>query len=83
MFQKAFVGKKIKDLGISLHSTEHCSASCLTGLSTCGHHSRWQAAKGHRSCKELKSFVLFLMVKNALSIPKPSEVEERVLLRTT
>jgi hypothetical protein len=53
VFQKAFVGKEMKDLCTSFHSAGLCSASCLTRLFTCHHKSRWQATKGHIHCKEL------------------------------
>lgn len=67
MSPKAFIGEKIKVLGTRFHSTEHCSASCLTHLFTCRHQSRWQGTKGHMSWKELKTFVLLMAAKNALS----------------
>lgn len=66
MFQKGFTGNKIKDLGTRFHSAEYRSASCLTWLFTCRHQSRWRGTKGHMSCKELYSFVLFMMAENAL-----------------
>lgn len=52
MSPKAFIGEKIKVLGTRFHSTEHCSASCLTHLFTYCHQSRWQGTKGHMSLKK-------------------------------